>query len=95
MFIAMTSESAPLGYEIVRVIGDCWGEAFDPNQARANVKEYAISRGANAIVNLRLEKYSKNFYPWWLSAVLPRLFSPNYYQTMHRFHGKAVVLMRI
>lgn len=86
------------GYEIVQVIAeDCWYEAFDPNEAKDGLRDYAISLGANAIVDLHLEKYSKSPYPLWASILGGLLRIPGsmtYYQTMHRFHGRAVVIRR-
>ena len=81
------------GYEIVKVIAeDCWYEAYDPNEARDGLKEQAISWGANAIVGLYLEKYSKSPYPLWARLIG---IGPNYYQTMHRFYGAAVVIREL
>jgi cold shock CspA family protein len=87
----MTREPAARGYEIVRVIAEgCWYEAYDPNQAKEGLKEQAITWGANAIVGLHLEKYSKSPYPLWARII----GAPNYYQTMHRFYGTAVVIKK-
>jgi CspA family cold shock protein len=66
----MVRESEVRGYEIVKVIAeDCWYEAYDPNEARDGLKEQAISWGANAIVGLYLEKYSKSPYPLWARLI--------------------------
>jgi cold shock CspA family protein len=86
----MTRGPGVQGYEIERIIAeDCWGEAFDPNQAKAKLEEYAVSLGANAIVSMYLEKYSAPVYHWALAAI-----AGDYHRTMHRFHGTAVVLKK-
>jgi uncharacterized protein YbjQ (UPF0145 family) len=86
------------GHEIVEVISeDCWYEAWDPNEAREGLKKYAADMGANAIVGLWLDKYSKNTVPLVANLLMIVLGGRgnNYYQTMHRFHGRAVVIRRI
>jgi cold shock CspA family protein len=86
------------GHEIVEVISeDCWYEDWDPNEAREGLKKHAAAMGANAIVDLWLDKYSKNTVPL-VADLLMLLLSGrgnNYYQTMHRFHGRAVVIRRM
>jgi CspA family cold shock protein len=88
----MTREPEARGYKVIKVIAECWGEAFDPNKAKDALKEQAISAGANAVVGLELEKYSKSPYPIWARLLG---VGTNYYQTMHRFHGTAVVVRRL
>ena len=86
----MTRGSAVRGYDIHWVIArDCWYEAWDPNEAREGLRRQAITMGANAIVGLRLSKYSKSPYHWFFRNIR---WVPNYYQTMHRFCGTAVVV---
>ena len=78
------------GREIVEVIAeDFWYEAYDPNEAKDGLRDQAIDWGANAIVGLHLEKYSKSPYPFWGRLIG---IAPNYFQTMHRFYGKAVII---
>jgi cold shock CspA family protein len=93
----MRREPTVTGYVVDRVIiEDCWGEDFDPNKAKDVLREYAIAQGANAIVNLHLEKYPKSpnsvSGPLWLKIISIAAGNENYKQTMHRFHGTAVVL---
>jgi cold shock CspA family protein len=95
----MSREPTVEGYVIDRVvIDDCWGKDFDPNKAKGNLREYAIAQGANAIVNLRLEKYPESpnsvSGPLWLKVLSIAVGNENYKQTMHRFHGTAVVLKK-
>ena len=95
----MTRNPTVTGYVIDRVIiEDCWGEDFDPNKAKDVLREYAIAQGANAIVNLHLEKYSKSPNsiegPLWLKVISIAVGNENYKQTMHRFHGTAVVIKK-
>jgi cold shock CspA family protein len=80
----MTREPEIRGYVIVRVVAkNAWAEANDPNQARDNLRLQAESWGANAIVGLTLEKYTKNDG------------CSNYQYTMHRFYGHAVVAKKV
>ena len=71
------------GYVITQVLSQgCWAESNDPNVAKDNLQQVARGLGANAIVNLKLDKYSKQDG------------CSNYYYTMHRFYGDAVVVHR-
>jgi cold shock CspA family protein/uncharacterized protein YbjQ (UPF0145 family) len=80
----MTREDSVRGYQTVAVQATgLWAESNDPNQAKDDLAELAKQWGANAIVNLQLEKYSKRDGP-----------CSNYYYTMHRFYGDAVVVQR-
>lgn len=95
----MTRKPEVRGHEVVQVIAeDIWYETWDPNEAREGLKQRASALGANAIVGLWLDKYSKNTWPLALnifSAVITAgRITNNYYQTMHRFHGRAVVVRR-
>ena len=48
------------GYVITQVLSQgCWAESNDPNVAKDNLQQVARGLGANAIVNLKLDKYSK------------------------------------
>ncbi|MEU0886174.1 cold shock domain-containing protein [Lentzea sp. NPDC005914] len=88
----MTKNSTVHGFDIVQVVAPtCWYEAFDPNEAKEGLQTYAASLGANAIVNLSLEKYSKSPEPLLLRLIG---IAPNYYRTMHRFSGAAVIINR-
>jgi hypothetical protein len=80
----MTREPEIRGYVIVRVVGqNAWAESNDPNQAKDILRQQAESWGANAIVGLTLQKYTKNEA------------CSNYRYTMHRFYGHAVVAKKI
>jgi hypothetical protein len=65
------------------VVEDAWGESNDPNEAKDLLRKQAESYGANAIVGLTLEKYSQ------------QSGCSNYYYTMHRFHGRAVIIKKV
>lgn len=80
----MTREPEIRGHVIVRVVGqNTWAESNDPNEARDILRHQAESWGANAIVGLTLEKYTKNEA------------CSNYRYTMHRFYGHAVVAKKV
>jgi cold shock CspA family protein/uncharacterized protein YbjQ (UPF0145 family) len=80
----MTREDSVRGYQTVAVRATgIWAESNDPNRAKDDLADLAKQWGANAVVNLQLEKYSKQDGP-----------CSNYYYTMHRFYGDAVVVQR-
>jgi len=80
----MTRDTEIRGYVIVRMVGqNFWGESNDPNAAREILKQQAQSRGANAIVGLNLQKYTK------------AQACSNYRYTMHRFYGNAVIAKKV
>jgi cold shock CspA family protein len=80
----MTRDHYVRGCETVAVLSrNCWGEVNDPNVAREQLKTVAIQQGANAVVSMRLEKYTK------------AEGCSNYQYTMHRFYGDAVIVRRI
>jgi cold shock CspA family protein len=79
----MTRDGFVRGYDVVAVVSaDCWGEGNDPNVARDELKAVAVRLGANAVVNLSLEK----------STVSQGC--SNYRYTMHHFSGTAVIVKR-
>jgi cold shock CspA family protein len=80
----MTRSPSIEGHVIVKVIcQNCWREANDPHEAREALKQYAINAGANAVVRLTLHKYSE------------RAGCSNYFHTMHRFYGDAVIAKKV
>lgn len=79
----MTRHDSVRGYIVTQVVSrGCWAENNDPNAARDSLQQIAQGLGANAVVNLTLERYSKQDG------------CSNYHYTMHRFRGDAVVIHR-
>ncbi|GLX94543.1 hypothetical protein [Herbidospora sp. NBRC 101105] len=80
----MSREASVPGFEIVRVVAEeCWGEAQDPNEARDLLRQHAEELGGNAIVRLRLERFTAQHG------------CSNYRYTVHRFYGDAVILKKV
>lgn len=80
----MTKSDHVKGCEIISIVGEnCWGESNDPNAARELLKDVAQKSGANAVVCMSLDKYTKSDA------------CSNYQYTMHRYYGHAVVVKRV
>ena len=78
----MTRDLHIRGYEIIERIAHLYGkEENSPDQARDNLRRDAQNKGANAIVGLNSNKYTRN--------------DGNYYYSMHEAYGDAVLIMKI
>ncbi|AOE87969.1 cold-shock protein [Pseudomonas sp. TCU-HL1] len=78
-----TRDSAARGFETIFTLGSGWAESNNPNEARALLENASADRGGNAVLNVRLEKYSRNDG------------CSNYYYTMHRFTGDYANVQKI
>jgi cold shock CspA family protein len=78
-----TSDSAARGFNTIFTLGSGWAESNNPNEARALLEKASADRGGNAVLNVRLEKYSRNEG------------CSNYYYTMHRFTGDYANVQKI
>lgn len=79
----MARDGAVRGYETMYELGDGVADARDPGEAREKLKQLAIARGANAIVNLSLEKlvHEEGF--------------TGYRYTVHRYRGNFQNVQRL
>ena len=78
-----TRDSAARGFETIFTLGSGWAESNNPNEARALLERASADRGGNAVLNVRLEKYSCSDG------------CSNYYYTMHRFTGDYANVQKI
>jgi len=70
----------PRGMEAVLITGTGWGKANDPNEARQILINEARKFGANAVLNVTMDKWTEG-----------QLLS-NYCSTMHRYSGEFAVV---
>ncbi|WP_198422390.1 MULTISPECIES: cold shock domain-containing protein [Pseudomonas] len=70
----------PSGMEVVLITGTGWGKSNDPNEARQILANQARELGANAVLNVSMDKWTEG-----------QLLS-NYCVTMHRFSGEFAVV---
>jgi cold shock CspA family protein len=70
----------PPGMEVVLTIGSGWGKSNDPNEARQNLTNQAREMGANAVLNVTMDKWTES-----------QPFS-NYCSTMHCFSAEFAVV---
>lgn len=70
----------PRGMEAVLITGTGWGKANDPNEARQILANQARKFGANAVLNVTMDKWTEG-----------QLLS-NYCSTMHRYSGEFAVV---
>jgi len=71
---------APRGMEVVLITGTGWGKSNDPNKAREILANQAREWGANAVLNVTMDKWTESET------------CSNYCYTMHRFSGEFAVV---
>lgn len=78
-----TQDAEPRGFQVIFTLGSGWSESNNPHVARAGLERICQERGGNAVLNVRLEKSSR------------QQGCSNYYCTMHRYTGDFVNVQRI
>lgn len=78
-----TRDTTARGFDTIFTFGSGWAESNNPNEARALLEKASMDRGGNAVLNVQLEKYSRNDG------------CSNYYYTMHRFTGDYANVQKI
>ena len=78
-----TQDAEPRGFQVIFTLGNGWSESNNPHEARAGLERICQERGGNAVLNVRLEKSSR------------QQGCSNYYYTMHRYTGDFVNVQRI
>lgn len=78
-----TQDPAARGFDTIFTLGSGWAESNNPNEARAMLERASAAVGGNAVLNVRLEKYSQ------------QQGCSNYYMTMHRFTGHYANVQKI
>lgn len=79
----VTNAPQPLDVDVILVMRDGWAESNDPNRARQDLINLAKSWGANAIINTKMERYTKS------------QSCSNYKFTKHRFSGQFAVVKSV
>lgn len=78
-----SKDSQARGFDTIFFLGTGWAESNDPNRAREMLKQASEARGGNAVLDVRMEKFSR------------QQGCSNYYYTVHRYHGTYANVQRI